>query len=373
MNINKTKVIIFSKGKKDFSKFNFSINGTAIEIVEKYKYLGIILYFNGNLKHAAEHLYSQSLKALFSINPKILNSSDLNINLKLKLFDTLIRPICTYGSEIWISDFNINESNIDKMPFEKIQNKFCKYILNVNRKSSNLAAKCELGRKPVIDFITYLAFKYFNRFKMMSSDRFLHEVFEVDKALFDEGHRSWFAFIDSSLKKFKLDKDDINIKTLLASFNDCYEENINKKLEDLSLKEHDNKLFFFSNIYQHFQIQDYLSFNLPNSLTNNLTKLRISAHQLLVEKGRYFRPKIERKNRLCTNCNELEDEEHFLLYCEKFKDLRSNLFTKMNIQINDLCPRNIYSTSVLNKLLNPTCKDDTIYICKFISTCFENR
>jgi len=373
VNINKTKVIIFSKGKKDFSKFNFSINGTAIEIVEKYKYLGIILYFNGNLKHAAEHLYNQSLKALFSIKPKILNSSDLNINLKLKLFDTLIRPICTYGSEIWISDFNINESNIDKMPFEKIQNKFCKYILNVNRKSSNLAAKCELGRKPVINFITYLAFKYFNRFKMMSCDRFLHEVFEVDKALFDEGHRSWFAFIDSSLKKFKLDKDDINIKTLLASFNDCYEEKINKKLEDLSLKEHDNKLFFFSNIYQHFQIQDYLSFNLPNSLTNNLTKLRISAHQLLIEKGRYFRPKIERKNRLCTNCNELEDEEHFLLYCEKFKDLRSNLFTKMNIQINDLCPRNIYSTSVLKILLNPTCKDDTIYICKFISTCFENR
>ena len=206
VNLNKTKVIIFSKGKKDFSKFSFTINGSNIEIAEKYKYLGIILYFNGNLNHAADHLYNQSLKALFSINSKILNSSNLNIDLKIKLFDALIRPICTYGSEIWISDFNIKESNIDVLPFEKIQNKFCKHILNVNRKSSNLAVKCELGRKPVINFITYLALKYYNRLKQLPCDRFLHEVFETDKALFDEGHRSWFKFIDGSIQKFKLVK-----------------------------------------------------------------------------------------------------------------------------------------------------------------------
>ena len=373
VNLNKTKVIIFSKGKKDFSKFSFSINGCTIEIVEKYKYLGIILYFNGNLKHAADHLYNQSLKALFSINSKILNASELSMNLKMKLFDTLIRPICTYGSEIWVSDYNIKESNIDIMPFEKIQNKFCKYVLNVNRKSSNLAVKCELGRKPILNFITYLALKYFNRLKQMSCDRFLHEVFEVDKALFDEGHRSWFSFIDISVKKFKLDMDNINVNTILDSLNECCTQNINKKLKELSFKEHDNKLFLYSNIYQNFQIQDYLSFNLPNSLTNAITKLRISAHSLLIEKGRHFRPKLDRKNRLCTNCDEVEDEEHFLLYCQKFTNLSSKLFTKMNIQINDLCPGNTYSMSVIKKLLNPVNKDDVIYICNFISSCFKDR
>jgi hypothetical protein len=46
--------------------------------------------------------------------------------LKLKLFDMLIRPICTYGSEIWISDFTLKDFCIDKLPFEKIHNKFCK-------------------------------------------------------------------------------------------------------------------------------------------------------------------------------------------------------------------------------------------------------
>ena len=126
-------------------------------------------------------------------------------------------------------------------------------------------------------------------------------------------------------------------------------------------------------MYQNFQIQESLSFNLPNSLTNALTKLRISAHSLLIEKGRHFRPKLERKNRLCRICNEIEDEEHFLLYCQKFTDLRSELFTKLNIQNNDLCPRNVYSTSIMKKLMNPVNKDDTFYTCNFIASCFNIR
>jgi hypothetical protein len=38
-------------------------------------------------------------------------------------------------------------------------------ILGVHKKSSNFAAKCELGRQPVLNFITILALKYFNRLR----------------------------------------------------------------------------------------------------------------------------------------------------------------------------------------------------------------
>jgi hypothetical protein len=131
------KVMIFSKGHKNFKKFHFFYNNLEVEIVEKYKYLGIIIYFNGNFKHAAEHLYNQSLKALFSLHSKIFGFNNIDHRLKLKLFDMLIRPICTfctYGSEIWISDFTSKDSCIDKLPFEKIHNKLVKNILAVHKK-----------------------------------------------------------------------------------------------------------------------------------------------------------------------------------------------------------------------------------------------
>ena len=53
INVTKTKVMVFSKGKRKLSQFNFTIDNQHIEAVEKCKYLGVILSYNGNLKHAA--------------------------------------------------------------------------------------------------------------------------------------------------------------------------------------------------------------------------------------------------------------------------------------------------------------------------------
>ena len=49
--------MLFSKGKLKYDKFDFLYSGCKIDIVDQYKYLGIIFFFNGNLKHAAEDLY----------------------------------------------------------------------------------------------------------------------------------------------------------------------------------------------------------------------------------------------------------------------------------------------------------------------------
>jgi hypothetical protein len=52
--------------------------------------------------------------------------------------------------QIWIADFNINFNNLDKTPFEKIQNFIFKNILGVHNKVSNLAVKIELGKLPLL-------------------------------------------------------------------------------------------------------------------------------------------------------------------------------------------------------------------------------
>lgn len=54
INIGKTKVMIFSVGKMKKENMQFKLYDSVIETVEKYKYLGILLSCNGNLKHAAE-------------------------------------------------------------------------------------------------------------------------------------------------------------------------------------------------------------------------------------------------------------------------------------------------------------------------------
>jgi hypothetical protein len=49
--------------------------------------------------------------------------------------------IISYASEIWISDFTQKELKGENLPFEKIHNHFCKYLLGVYKKSSNFASR----------------------------------------------------------------------------------------------------------------------------------------------------------------------------------------------------------------------------------------
>ena len=96
-----------------------------------------------------------------------------------------------------------------------------------------------------------------------------------------------------------------------------YKKSVEDQLIIFKHQTTDSKLNTFANCYNEFSLQSYLDLNLSKSIVKKLTKLRISAHTLLIEKGRYFRPKLCRNLRLCSLYNKIEDEEHFLLFCQK--------------------------------------------------------
>ena len=53
-----------------------------------------------------------------------------------------------------------------------------------------------------------------------------------------------------------------------------------------------------------------------------LTPWRLSNHNLAIETGRYTRPYTERRDRVCTMCNTVEDERHVIYICPRYDDLR---------------------------------------------------
>ena len=66
-------------------------------------------------------------------------------------------------------------------------------------------------------------------------------------------------------------------------------------------------------------LENYLSmkFNLKHKIA--LTRFRLSNHQLMIEKGRYRKNKIDRDMQFCFVCkNQIEDETHFILRCSLY-------------------------------------------------------
>ena len=77
-----------------------------------------------------------------------------------------------------------------------------------------------------------------------------------------------------------------------------------------------------------------------------LTKFRLSAHNLPIERGRYHKPKIPRQLRTCTKCKTgIGDEWHVLFICQDldikaFRDKYLSDITIISPQISQLSDKN---------------------------------
>lgn len=89
-----------------------------------------------------------------------------------------------------------------------------------------------------------------------------------------------------------------------------------------------------------------------------LTKLRISAHSLAIETGRYGTTKLPADQRFCKFCpTNVEDEVHFLFQCPQCNLLRNEY---------DIPFINIYHFNKINDFINPALIHDAKLACKFI-------
>ena len=98
VNIEKTKVLIFSNGKLSKQDIYF-FQGKKLEIVKEYKYLGIFFSNGGSFDKTKKYLREQAIKAMFSLLRKVRHLN-LPISMQIDLFNKTIKPILLYGSEI---------------------------------------------------------------------------------------------------------------------------------------------------------------------------------------------------------------------------------------------------------------------------------
>ena len=96
-----------------------------------------IVIWKGDFKICLDKIYSRALSSLLQLQQRIIALNISDIEILLRLFNTLIKPILLYNVEIW----GLNDIQI----LENLCSKFYKFILRVPQNSSNLAVYAELG------------------------------------------------------------------------------------------------------------------------------------------------------------------------------------------------------------------------------------
>ena len=136
--------MVFAKGNIK-ENFEFKLNNQIIEYSKEFKYLGITLNKKGNFTPTLNDLSCRANKAIFAINSK-MNIKFLSPKMLLKLFDSMICPLLLYGCELWEPYLNHDYDRCDSNYIKKIHTQFLKRILGVNRSTTNILVRGDLGR-----------------------------------------------------------------------------------------------------------------------------------------------------------------------------------------------------------------------------------
>ncbi len=180
VNIAKTKIMIFHKGRLP-NNIIFTYQGHILEIVKRFKYLGVLFTTGGAFSETDKMLAGQSLKAIFKMNKYLYKFTDLSPKHTLDLFDKLILPIMNYSSEVWGFNKGIH--------VERAHLSFCKRLLGVKTSTQNSFVYGETSRRKLQTNRMYKIIKYWLTICTSTEVKYIKHVYDALKVSSDENPR----------------------------------------------------------------------------------------------------------------------------------------------------------------------------------------
>ena len=326
VNTNKSKIMCFANKVPNHLP-HLRYNEEAIEWVNEFKYLGVTFSRQNTFTSGLGLLCHQAQRAQTVVDLHVLKHKTLSVEYILDLFDTLVKPILTYGCEVYgMQNYNV---------VEKFYLKFLKRTLNVKMSTNTSMIYAETGRYPLTIDIKVSMIKQWIKIIHSSEDRLIWQVYNSMKESPTTVNKrnNWAMQIKDMLCtsgfRYIWEQQAVsNKERFLSCFKTrCQDMYMQQCFSDMSSG---SRCRLYRHIKEDFQLEPYLRKNYNRDLRQCLTKIRLSSHKLYIERGRWQKPKVEYCDRLCTLCEQrdIEDEYHVLMTCPHYKSLRLKFIKK---------------------------------------------
>ena len=346
-NAAKCNILIFN-GNEDDKTLVFKIGEDTISHTDSYTYLGLELTRDGKLNTAARTLAAKGKRAMGSLMGSI-DKTIVKPEMSLKLFNSLVKPILLYGSQIWLpllapkQVIGLSTPNLAtffnshaECGGERVHLRFLKWILGVNKKTTNVFTWGELGEVPLLFSALDQAVSYYKRVSAAPAGSLLYNTIQEQKR---HGLKWWVTM--SGVENSSIQELKKQFMGLCDTYKLCH-----------------SKTQFLASSNTKFGMQRYIQVVDSFQSRRTWAKLRGSASCLAIETGRYQQPPIEPDKRYCPLCQdmgllEVEDEQHFLGRCPVLQEARQPMIELLQGQtINGETISNTTDKGKLNTMLN---------------------
>jgi hypothetical protein len=99
-NLRKSKIVVFKKGGKLKNTERWNIAGQNIEIIDKFKYLGITVENTGGWMNQKASIKAEGNQALIAVNKSLATTPNMKVRILEYIYETCESRIM-YGVELW--------------------------------------------------------------------------------------------------------------------------------------------------------------------------------------------------------------------------------------------------------------------------------
>ena len=328
INNNKTKFMVVKGNSED--KKPFVYNNNIINYTNQYIYLGSPFTDDGSpstaIKVHANNKMCHALKFISFVN----KNNDIPFTIKKKVFDAALMTTMLYGCESWL--------NGDIKPIDKLYKWCVKQLLGERKTTNNDVCLVELGMPPLKAIVKAKQRKFFSKMWI--------ERNETDRDPLIHAMRIVLNYNDCVSRDIR-DMISNNINDV-----DIAIDTLKSKIENSD----SNKLTIYKLVNAQLDVHEIYTKNIKVNEIERMswTRLRLSAHSLAIEKGRWNRRgrgRLPIEERLCP-CGQVQTESHVIESCVLSSQIRH---TYNFATVNDLMViRTDYISvcSIIHKLLS---------------------
>ena len=314
-----------------------------------------------------------------------------------QLFDSLVSPVALYATEFWFphsipkKSFNNKEqllSSWESLKGETINQSCSRIILSVHRKTSRLAVMGELGRYPLAVKAISQCLNYRQCLASKPADSLIGQAMGEMASLANQGKDCWLTRVNRMEELLQLPTitySKYSGKTFTKLVKSCFDrywlDQIKMSRVGIDGQPH-NKLLTYSTFKCCFKVEPYVNLIRNRNQRCHLTRLRVSAHRLGCEVGRYTRPPVPRDKRYCVYCppqpgpaglpvRPLDTECHCLTQCVVGQDDRPDLYTVISSNYSNFS--NLDNNSKFKMLVCPTNAAQCKAVNRFLDMQFKTR
>lgn len=364
VNVDKSQIMVFRNGGPVKNNEKWYINRQQIKIVPMYKYLGA--YFTTSLSWTKTQLIlsSQANKAVNHIFRCQRQFGYFTRSELFKLFDSYVKPILTYSSQIWgyRTCYHIEQVHIN----------FCKRVTGLNKNVANYFALSECSRLPMSVVYMKICVKYWLKITQMNNARYPRQCYIMLRGLDSVGRCNWATHVKWLLHRYGFGfawladgVGDVNafLTLFTTRLTDCALQTLSDDIQTSP------KAQLYKTFKVNFDPECYLSMPLSYKFKRILSNFRCSGHGLMIEVGRH--QNVDRNQRFCKFClnrniQVIEDELHFLLHCPLYCNLR-NMYFLQRWKVQPCCLQTFVN------IMSDNSTEAILSLSKYLYYSFETR